>query len=121
MTPIQTTLVHSYATDTIQASPLPLDVGRTAAAVSSTTDVTWSTWPCLACIQACVRQTQWFMASDYRRPYGTREIAKNGHERNVVCNRVKQKVIDGQRDRSGTWVFPSPRTGAPISPMHNKG
>jgi len=49
------------------------------------------------------------------------EIAKNGHERIVVCNRVAQSVIDEQRDRSGTWIFPSPRTGAPISQMHNKG
>lgn len=49
------------------------------------------------------------------------EIAKNGHERIVVCNRVAQSVIDGQRGQSGTWVFPSPRTGGPLSQMRNKG
>lgn len=48
------------------------------------------------------------------------DIAKNGHERIAVCNRVAQSVIDRQRGQSDTWVFPSPRTGRPISQMHSK-
>lgn len=47
------------------------------------------------------------------------DIAKNGHERIVVCNRVAQSVIDGQRGMSGTWVFPPPVTGGPVSQMNN--
>src|SRR5699024_4667319 len=48
-------------------------------------------------------------------------VTKNGDERIVVCNRVAQSVIKGQRGRSGTWVFPSSRTGGPISQMNNNG
>ncbi|MES1926526.1 tyrosine-type recombinase/integrase [Salinisphaera sp. T31B1] len=54
------------------------------------------------------------------------EVAKNGEARLVVCNRVAQNVIDGQRGAHGTWVWPSSRPSragfiGPVGRMLNNG
>lgn len=46
---------------------------------------------------------------------------KTGDERIVVCNRVAASVLESQRGKDNTWVFPSPRRKGPVGRMNNKG